>query len=1159
MKYLILFLLLQFVFSQQTNQTIHTGKCGNNCTWIVNEQERTLTLKGTGKMVSYSYKSNDVEYEPYAEFIENVKFEGSLEDIGGYAFDNLYNLKNITIPPSVKYIGEDAFRGCNSFTEIVIPNTVTGIGTYLFSNCIKLKKIIFEEPCQLSKISENFLQYSALEEIEIPESIEGLDKYSFSNSNVRKVVIGKNLSSINSQAFSSAYKLEEIIVHPENMNFSSEDGILYNKYKTKLIHVPYNKKVISLKIKDSVKSTESNCIFEHPTIKTVIFPKNFNSLNTYFARYASNLQTITIPDNVKKITTRSFADISSLISVSFGKGTYLVDQNGLSYTKFPKLTVFADNSTFNKNAFSSGKITNMEFYGNMDSFNCPSTNALSNLKLNISVLPEYKNVKVCSKSVKGDLQWTYEGTLAKNTNIKWKVDIKERKLTITVVDENGNKEIPDYTEKQLPEYYYWQDVVRNVEIDTNITKIGNYAFYLFAHVSQLTLPTSLERIGDNSFGYWQQLEEVKIPTSVKTISDKAFKDCVSIVNITIDEANQNYKSIDGVVYKKESENVSSLFYFPPQNTLEEFTFDGNVLSKLSFLDNSQLKKITFTATGKITIKQNAFENSYGLKEVIFKNADEIEVEDYAFKNCFNLENIAIEKITSFGKGSFYNCAHLKEIKISNNITELPDQLFMNCTYLESFTFGDKIVKIGSETFKNCLHLNLTELPSSIVSIGKGAFTTNNNLVDFTIKGKIKSLGTTIFKDCIQLRTIKFEQEIMIDTLPNDFCSGCISLQTIFISKSFKKVGNYAFKGCSQLKSIIFENGSVLEIIGQSFCQNCVELHEIKLPGNITTIEKNAFNGCTKLSTINFPDSIEKIGDSAFNGCTQIQQKTIILKNIKELGQNALSSIPLETVIIGPYLPTEYLSFESFNMETLIDITLFSSFFSFYDSYERPIGPILSCATPKEDIIEYIEYVEGEVNKNDENLFNEYIVLLEEDFNIDIHSLTDCHDMTGFEFNSRTGEMKWFGIGIVSNRTCLETISKMDKIKSISFAPTITGIAEEMFSNVTQLTTINLLPTITYIGNNAFSGCSQLVYINYNSTTPFENCPKNAFTNRNVDYVIVQDYKYDDFCGIKAYNSSEYAPKPPDENSNKLPKRPRNDANSIIQYIMIMMMLLIITI
>ena len=369
-----------------------------------------------------------------------------------------------------------------------------------------------------------------------------------------------------------------------------------------------------------------------------------------------------------------------------------------------------------------------------------------------------------------------------------------------------------------------------------------------------------------------------------------------------------------------------------------------------------------------------------------------------------------------------------------------------------------------------------------------------------------------------------------------------------IPKSFKKVGNYAFKSCKKLQSIVFEKGSLLTEIGNSFCQYCSTLQEIQFPTQIISIGNNAFSGCSNLESINLPETIEKIGTAAFDGCTNIQQTTLILRNIKELGDKALSSIPLTTVVVGPHLPTEYLSFESFNMVTLTNITLFSSFFSFYDSYDRPEGAMMTCATPKEDIIEYVEYVEGEIDKNDEKLFDEYINLLEEDFNIDVHSLTDCNDLTGFEFNRLTGAVSWFGAGTIRNKTCFDTIKDKSQITSMTFAPTITGIDNEMFMNLTMLSSITMSSTMNFIGKNAFAGCSRLVFIKYDY---FEdgvvNCTSNAFDKRLINFVIIENYQEQLFCGITTYNTSEYAPNFDDSSSNdKPPLPPYSGGNSIMK-------------
>ena len=1248
MKIIFFLLLIQLVFSQQYGQElgkeiapgIYVGVCGNNCSWTVSTDNKTLNIYGTGENgyghmkddYDFYEGQNDIPYEYLAEYIHNIVIAEGIDNVGKYAFDYLYNVKNVSIPRSVTILDVDAFRGMTGLEEVFIPGTVQTLGNWLFADCINLKRVKFEDPCNITSLPRMFLQHTAVTDFEVPSCVNEIVACSFTYSNVKRVKISQNVNNINSQAFSETNFLEEISVVGLNQKYASKDGMLYDKNFTEFKVLPLSKKMSRLKLPETVVSIGSNALFANKCLKTIIFTNpNLNKVYTYVARF-SVLESLTIPEPVADFGNSFISDTPKLKYLSLGNSTYSFGSYAISRSSFEKLTVFGNNPNFGSSCVVSGKVKNFEMYGSVDGASC-SNNALNGVtNYTFYCLPEYENKQMCKADLVNNLQWTYEGTLAKNTNIKWKVDIKERKLTITVDDSTGNKEIPDYTEKQLPEYGHWQDVVRNVEIDTKITKIGNYAFYSFAHVSKLTLPTSLESIGDNSFGYWQQLEEVKIPTSVKTISNKAFKNCVSMISITVENANEHYKSVNGVLYEKiqgaeanPSDEFSNLkiHIWPPQAEVKEYNYRWNEVPSNLFYDNSVLENITFTASGNITIKSDAFQNSYGLKNVKFPNAENVIIEGYAFKNCHFLESIDLTKASDIGQQAFYNCHHLNNVVLSKTIKIIKKEAFYNCSAMVSFEIGPNVEKIEDKAFLNCTNLIFSEIPESVTSIGKEAFFEMSQMRELTIKGNLTFLGDGVFKNCFMLRKVTYTKGYNLDYIPTDYMQACYSLENITIPKSVKTIKGYSFKKCYHLLSVKFEEGNKLENIENSAFEECISIRDFTFPStlkklgkdalknckrfpevffpasitevpasmcngwinlhtihwteNLTKIGDHAFANCSSLKTVEIPETIVEIGKGVFLGSKGITQTSLVLKNVKAIGEFALSTLPLKTVVFGYNIPTNLdelekgLQFDTFNKDTLTSVTLFSSFFSFYDSYDRPEGEKLVLASPKENIVEYIKFIEGnETDLTDERKYKQSVKYLQEDLNLEIVTLVDCKDMTGYNYDSKTNILRWFGAGTISNKTCLNLLgNETQYIKKMIFEEPIDGIAEEMFIDLPRLETIVLPKSMKNIRENAFSGCSKLLYVEYPSTkNEITNCHSTAFVERkrDVDYLIMKNFGEKKFCGMKVYNSTEDVPKsetivinPEDDVNYVKPKRPRDGAETIMEFVMLMIMFMMILI
>ncbi|KAB2829480.1 MAG: leucine-rich repeat protein [Paludibacter sp.] len=182
---------------------------------------------------------------------------------------------SITIPSTVIYsgitysvtsIGTAAFLNCKSLISITIPSSVTTIGTYAFQDCINLTSV------------------------NIPPSV---------------ATIGKN-------AFSNCSAL--INVDSNNPNYSSKDGVLYNKDQLTLIQCPISLSG-SFSIPTTVSSIEEKAFFKCTSLTSVTFPASVTSVPYYSFSGCSSLTSLTFPSSVTSIESLAFYDCSSLTSL----------------------------------------------------------------------------------------------------------------------------------------------------------------------------------------------------------------------------------------------------------------------------------------------------------------------------------------------------------------------------------------------------------------------------------------------------------------------------------------------------------------------------------------------------------------------------------------------------------------------------------------------------------------------------------------------------------------------------------------------------------------------------------------------------------------------------------------------------------------------------
>lgn len=128
------------------------------------------------------------------------------------AFQDLKNLREVSIPSTVTTIGQSAFDSCTKLTSITIPAGVTTLGQWVFYLCTGLTAVTFEEDSQISTISGSaFEGCTSLSSITIPSSVTSFGASSFSGSGLTSIIIPASVTSIGDSAFSNCTSLTKVI------------------------------------------------------------------------------------------------------------------------------------------------------------------------------------------------------------------------------------------------------------------------------------------------------------------------------------------------------------------------------------------------------------------------------------------------------------------------------------------------------------------------------------------------------------------------------------------------------------------------------------------------------------------------------------------------------------------------------------------------------------------------------------------------------------------------------------------------------------------------------------------------------------------------------------------------------------------------------------
>lgn len=344
-----------------------------------------------------------------------------------------------------------------------------------------------------------------------------------------------------------------------------------------------------------------------------------------------------------------------------------------------------------------------------------------------------------------------------------------------------------------------------VDLPNSITYIGKSAFQ-DCRFSKISLPNSVVTIGEKAF-FYTNIKEVYIPSSVSAIGDGAFNYCNNLEKIIVDGNNNNYCSVDGILYSKDK---SVLYAYPATKTAQTFIISNSVKRIASYAFKcSRFKSITIPNSIE-EIGENAFASS-SLESVSLSHAI-LQIDRLAFFDCQKLTQIIVDK-------SNPNYCSVDGVLFNKSKTELYAYPLNN----------------PSKTYT---------VPSSVTTIGEYAFAYAPFLETVNLPNSLRSIKSSAFQSCAKLTKIE---------IPNNV----------------KNIEGWAFYRCLALKEVILPDS--LGNISEGMFLSCQSLKDIKIPSSVKIIEKQAFTWCSSLISIVIPSQVVTINEHAFSYCHGIEK------------------------------------------------------------------------------------------------------------------------------------------------------------------------------------------------------------------------------------------------------------------------------------------------
>ena len=265
--------------------------------WLCNDENKILD----GFVINYTKNTYGHYYATKNGFSSETcllteELDNGTLAIKGYAgFDKIFTVPSEINGKKVTEIGDSVFKDCLILTSVTIPNSVTSVGDRAFWGCANLTSIT------------------------IPDSVMSIGFIAFSDcSSLKSVTIPDSVTSIGDSAFGDCTSLTAIDVTIGNKNYTSVNGVLFNKDKTELICYPAGKTDKSYIIPDSVISMGYSAFRSCVNLTRIIIPDSVTEIavgNSAFQN-CKNLMSITIPDGAISIGSYAFMNCESLVSIT---------------------------------------------------------------------------------------------------------------------------------------------------------------------------------------------------------------------------------------------------------------------------------------------------------------------------------------------------------------------------------------------------------------------------------------------------------------------------------------------------------------------------------------------------------------------------------------------------------------------------------------------------------------------------------------------------------------------------------------------------------------------------------------------------------------------------------------------------------------------------
>jgi len=606
-----------------------------------------------------------------------------------------------------------------------------------------------------------------------------------------------------------------------------------------------------------------------------------------------------------------------------------------------------------------------------------------------------------------------------------------------------------------------------------------------------------------------QTADYYIPTSLKYVNIAgansimlygAFSNCQNIQEITI-------AGVHTVIRKKTFYHCSNL------TSIDISNYNLENIEEQAFAECPLLTS-QFTLSNVTTLGARVFYNCSSLITVTLNSQKISVIPAEAFYGCSNLTSSFNLNMTSIGEGAFDGCAKIPSATISSTITTINPRIFKNCGLLASSFNLPNITSIGESAFEGCSEIvgmeignTTTHLNNNITQLPNKVFYNCSKMVAAFNLPNLTNVGSDVFYNCSEITSVKLDGTFT--TLAEGIFYGCGKLTTLLLpfvggnkneqSASRSTLFGYIFgtnnyTGSSPVTQVYYDGGSSTSVYSETYY----------IPDSLTQIEitralkiyYGAFYDCIHIQNLILSSStLTYIWGSCVSGCYGLTNITIPF-----IGADQTSSGRYFMHIFGgrQYSESYKVTLSGFNYYlplSLTNITVLGGDITSHAfqgcSHVTHITINGDATTVSNAAFAYCTGLTNIVLPSTITIFGQQAfyqtaALTSLSILSNITSFGDmCFTASGLTNVTLNNSVVSLPYGIFENCAGLTSITLPNSITTVGtgvfrgcsnlttaiLSNNLTNIGEEMFANCSNLNNINIPNSVIQIGTRAFKNCT----------------------------------------------------------------------------------------